>query len=175
MFKEIFGHSPGKSSTLHKSVLKKKPTEKPKEAITTRKSEREKAEVNYVENSENQPKKLLKRDPYDVIEVIDLDCEKSVNCDKPQDIDGSQISCYLCKKTYKFKNSLVKHLQAQHSNQVHTCHVCESVFDYRSNLKRHIYAKHSESQINFECGLCKKMFTYNFSLKKHIRMYHSQV
>lgn len=175
MFKEIFGHSPGKSITLHKSVLKKKPTGKPKEAITTRKSEREKAEVNYAENSESHPKKLVKRNPCDGIKVIDLDCERSVNCDNLQEIDASQISCSLCKKTFKFKNSLVKHLHAQHSNKVYSCHICESVFDYRSNLKRHLNAKHSDSRINFECGQCKKMFTYNFTLKKHLKRYHRQV
>ena len=79
--------------------------------------------------------------------------------------------CTECNKSYKHRNSLVKHLKC-HNNEQYMCNICDKTFNYSANLTRHIVSKHSKSTVEYKCGLCRISFSYSFTLKKHLKKFH---
>ena len=116
-------------------------------------------------------------------------CEIKIECPKPlvvvetfkftskieiSEPSSKVLSCNQCDRTFKFRNSLVKHVNAVHNDMVYECNICKSSFAYFSNLKRHKEKEHSSSIVRYHCSECALSFTYKHNLKTHIRKFHDR-
>eukprot|EP00092_Neocalanus_flemingeri_P036532 GFUD01039775.1.p1 GENE.GFUD01039775.1~~GFUD01039775.1.p1 ORF type:complete len:209 (+),score=25.13 GFUD01039775.1:40-627(+) len=168
VFKSIFGYSlsPGKKSVLRKEQVHKKVAKSKELAVPTRSSSRVKPTVNYLElEAENRKRKTVL---FPKAQSVTDDSKK----DKLEFDKNSVFVCSICMLPFKFQNSLVKHIKANHELLEFCCDICNKTFNYKANLKRHVDVTHAESAVNFPCSLCSKVFMYNCTLKKHIKVQH---
>ena len=85
---------------------------------------------------------------------------------------ADSFQCLDCEKKFKFKNSLMKHINAVHSKTRFSCHVCFSTFSYRANRKRHVALEHETNPSINQCKDCNQTFTYKHNLKSHLKKFH---
>ena len=163
-FKAIFGYSPHSSPSKPVSSKKQRVQKAPVEA--TRRSERKKPVVNYCEVSESSDRKSVGFKMN--LKIVDI----NINTNVDNNVDNVvNYMCTECNKSYKHRNSLVKHLKC-HNKEQYMCNICDKTFNYSANLTRHIVSKHSKSTVEYKCGLCRISFSYSFTLKKHLKKFH---
>ena len=85
------------------------------------------------------------------------------------------FSCSLCKKVYKFKTTLERHVQWKHSgveSKVHCCDICKKKFHFKNVLSRHITEVHAG--ITYKCEICDEIFTRRNNLQTHVSNIHNE-
>ena len=175
-FKAIFDYSPKQSSSLVKEKVPKKMIGKLNKPVEpTRRSGRAGPKVDYRELEDYRKHKIGVHSALSQkVDVVDLN---GISVKNPPDVDkdileNSTFVCSKCSRSFKFHNSLVKHVMADHENMEFRCDVCNKVYNYKANLKRHIDVSHGKSKVKFQCCLCSKSFLYRSTLKKHIKNHH---
>lgn len=97
----------------------------------------------------------------------------------------NRATCDLCKRTFKTKKSLERHMKNIHNgknNTVivytpkdHTCEFCQRTFNNTTSLFWHIERYHAQDQKlpNTLCILCHKEFSDYAALHRHLTSVHS--
>ncbi|XP_014228203.1 zinc finger protein 583-like [Trichogramma pretiosum] len=107
---------------------------------------------------------------------------KIENCEQYKDLEifkkisKTKLSneCKTCRKTYKQKVSLKRHVNAKHNSiRPHQCEVCQKSFGQKSHLKTHVNAIHIGIK-PFECEICLKSFSDQSNLNKHLGTIHDR-
>ena len=88
--------------------------------------------------------------------------------------------CEICRKHFKSKSLLKKHIKAVHQEIKYPCTQCEYRASTKGNLKSHIRSlkTHIESvheKVKYPCDQCEYKATTKGSLKKHIKSIHEKV
>ena len=176
VFKSIYGHSPVKTGVFVPKKVKKQAKKEKASAMMkepSRKSSRRRAEVNYCETDIKVGKKKTRVvpekenvRPSEPADVMNTDQDSSEN---------SQFVCSDCNKSFKFNNSLNKHIKAEHMQIEFKCNTCNKSFNYKANLKRHNDLAHNEFAVRYKCSHCLKLFMYSCTLKKHLLNTHNVV
>ncbi|GAB0099821.1 hypothetical protein DMENIID0001_157100 [Sergentomyia squamirostris] len=88
------------------------------------------------------------------------------------------ISCTICLKVFKHRNSLRTHMSVHSNKAPFQCHVCPKVFKQKHGLKRHLMAHKPGSSTNTEkphkCQVCNKGFNLSFQLKGHSEIHNKE-
>ena len=88
----------------------------------------------------------------------------------PHNIENlSPLTCEVCKKSLKNKESLRKH-KATHTTVPSKCDVCDKEFSSLAVLRKHRTTVHNATV--FSCNDCTKRFTEQKNLKAHIKTIH---
>jgi len=72
-----------------------------------------------------------------------------------------------CKKEFKMRNLLTRHMMTHNEERPHQCDECDASFKTPSNLKAH-QAKHS-GEMKYFCHECGQPFKHKTSLNQHMR------
>ena len=160
-FREAFGNSPDKKRS---KVQKKKANKSKEDALPTRKSTR-------IPKQDKHPSYFEQKERSSTIKLKDKTSNVKI---KVSDSSVKNFACEICKTTFKYNNSLTKHIKDKHKNVLYTCEDCLSSFSYLANLKRHMDTEHSRSIIKFHCNDCSQCFTYKHNLKVHVAKFHSR-
>nr|XP_034837860.1 oocyte zinc finger protein XlCOF20-like [Maniola hyperantus] len=97
--------------------------------------------------------------------VINEQCNDS--SENSSHIEERGFICDICRKMYKLKSSLVKHIMTHAEARRFTCKICQYKCQYRCHLKRHMRTHTGERP--FSCKLCNYKCTQNSSLVGHMR------
>lgn len=85
----------------------------------------------------------------------------------------SDLTCVLCKKTFKHKGSLNTHLLIHtERKRDHTCEKCGKCFLNKQNLAGHMLL-HNDSR-PFQCEICKATFKTSAQLRNHVGVHDNQ-
>ena len=79
---------------------------------------------------------------------------------------GRTISCYICSKTFKTKDSLWQHKKTHDKPENISCNMCSSVFQSKSALRKHVLRIHERK--TYSCPYCQKSFSDEKYRKNHI-------
>ena len=61
-------------------------------------------------------------------------------------------SCDICKKSYRFKNDLSKHVLNVHLGATYQCEICKNVYRSEKSLIQHISISHGDKK--YSCDKC---------------------
>ncbi|XP_045779078.1 zinc finger protein 2-like [Maniola jurtina] len=81
--------------------------------------------------------------------------------------EESWFICDICRKMYKRKRLLVKHIKTHAEVRQFTCKVCQYKCKYQCQLRTHMRTHTGERPLL--CKLCNYKFTTNSSLATHLR------
>ena len=78
--------------------------------------------------------------------------------------DDNYFECHVCKRTFKEKFNLNRHLETTHHDNCgeYECQTCGKLFKRKDHLKRH-----TETHIKIVCEICLKQFKSKDGLKAH--------
>lgn len=83
------------------------------------------------------------------------------------DTEGDNLTCLLCKKTFKYKGSLTTHLLTHtERKRDHTCDKCGKCFLTKQNLAGHMVL-HSDMR-PYQCEICRYAFKTPQQLRNHV-------
>eukprot|EP00092_Neocalanus_flemingeri_P106300 GFUD01136384.1.p1 GENE.GFUD01136384.1~~GFUD01136384.1.p1 ORF type:complete len:200 (+),score=33.94 GFUD01136384.1:41-640(+) len=171
-FESIFGYSRQQSGYLRKEKCRKKAAKSPKHVKPTRSSSCVKSRVKYLEEDiSKKDKKFVVKVLFPKV-VVDYSVKSNQNSDGVDSDNIAAFVCSECSRSFKFQNSLIKHVTTSHKNIVFQCEVCEKSYNSEANLKRHIVVADCESKVKYECGQCSKSFMYSSTLKRHNIKHH---
>ena len=84
------------------------------------------------------------------------------------------FSCTQCKKQFRHKRNLLRHLKSHTGTQTHDCPRCDSKFVRKDHLQQHIRAVHVHVQPDsFQCPHCPVTFTRKNNLAAHVKKFHT--
>ncbi|XP_055586058.1 zinc finger protein 12-like [Uranotaenia lowii] len=97
---------------------------------------------------------------------------------KVQNIDAMNLTnrCSLCKKTFKYRSTLYKHLENEHQqsrNRKHKCDLCERCFITSKSVEEHKFSVHYKQPL-YRCTLCEKTTYTDGAAYAHRRKYHKE-
>ena len=84
-----------------------------------------------------------------------------------------EYKCEKCKKSFKVKTKLHRHVLAVHEGiKTFKCDICHKKFSQKSHKNSHMENVH-EGIKNFYCNLCEnKSFVKSIDLRNHRKNYH---
>lgn len=84
----------------------------------------------------------------------------------------STFTCHICRRTFKLKPNLRKHIVTLHTNKrQHECKICHKTFHEAYVLRNHVIS-HVHDR-NFSCHICFKSLKSNKSVRKHMLAVHT--
>ncbi|XP_055610746.1 zinc finger protein 28-like [Uranotaenia lowii] len=90
------------------------------------------------------------------------------------DSESATHRCKLCRKTFKFKINLFKHLRSEHQEtRKHQCDACEKSFSTARHLEEHKFYTHYKKPL-YRCTLCGKTFSTNTPSFYHRKKFHQE-
>ena len=83
-------------------------------------------------------------------------------------------SCDICKKQFKRKGCLNRHINSKHKGIKYSCNQCEYRATQKWILKNHILKMHTaiHVQLKHPCIFCSYQATTNGNLSKHVQLVH---
>lgn len=86
-------------------------------------------------------------------------------------VDGKKAyRCGVCKKFFKWRSNLNRHMNVHTRAKVYKCNVCGKIFIQENYLERHMKVHSNEKQI--QCPVCNKQFFYPAALVHHMERSH---
>ena len=162
-FKEIFGYSLKPKAKPFAKMTAKKIQLKPKSQDPVRRSPRLLSLTKHSHTIEHKTAKKSSKKAVTVDGLLESTCSDQ----------SSQFQCSVCEKSFKFRNSLVKHKTSAHTDVVFSCDICRKNFALKESVLRHKRSHHSAVQPMFGCKICSSTFKYKHNLKAHFVQYHS--
>ncbi|CDS40983.1 zinc finger protein 333 [Echinococcus multilocularis] len=113
--------------------------------------------------------------PSSSMELTTFPCSSSIYPFVPFNSD-QDLSCPLCKKSFRFEKNLLRHLQKTHAagseESILKCKLCAYTTRHYSNMYVHIRTHTGDKP--YSCSGCGASFTQGSSLKLHIRSRHDE-
>lgn len=81
------------------------------------------------------------------------------------------FACTRCRKVYKNKASLAKHMVKHTGEHKFRCEICDRGFQFKSVLQVHMKVHNRITP--FKCPKCKRSFTTDTGLQNHLKKSHS--
>ena len=81
------------------------------------------------------------------------------------------FDCTKCKKTFKYKKNLVRHLKA-HADESYQCPICRNQFKRKDVMVKHMK---THDELKHSCTICKKSFARKDVLDRHMKIHDKQV
>ncbi|KAK8788872.1 hypothetical protein V5799_021353 [Amblyomma americanum] len=81
------------------------------------------------------------------------------------------FACTRCRKVYKNKASLSKHMMKHTGEHKYHCEICDRRFQFKSVLQVHMKVHNRITP--FKCPKCKRSFTTDTGLQNHLKKLHS--
>ena len=84
------------------------------------------------------------------------------------------FACYICDKAYKDKNSVIRHIERNHSKKTFDCDICQKQFSRNDTLQLHLAQTHNNerSKIRIICEVCREEFPGKQELREHRLQHH---
>ena len=93
-------------------------------------------------------------------------------------IDGlskDDLSCKLCKKTFKVTQRLRDHIRLKHLKKTaHYCEPCDKYYSDAGSLKKHNAEHHDEEGTEWGCNSCDMRFPTQAKLRKHLPVHQGK-
>lgn len=80
----------------------------------------------------------------------------------------SPFLCDICKKMFKSRREIMRHMRIHTKQNTHTCDVCQKSLGSQKRLQAHIL-RHSKP--THDCNICNKKFKSILSLKNHNKLH----
>nr|XP_012225951.1 PREDICTED: zinc finger protein Xfin-like [Linepithema humile] len=82
--------------------------------------------------------------------------------------------CGECKKVYRSRMALNRHVREECGRILYTCPYCHNVMPMKFNLLNHLKKEHGSLHRNqaisqYMCSICGNMYVYHSSLQRHVR------
>lgn len=84
--------------------------------------------------------------------------------------DNDPHQCDQCERSYKYKDSLTRHIRQAHSDAVFDCKICDKTYKSDNALRRHSKTHKEESQL--QCKECDQKFVEKYRLVWHMAFDH---
>ena len=88
--------------------------------------------------------------------------------------EQNPVTCALCKKKFKNKYALGRHLMLHEDDKRFLCEVCSHRFSTKSNLEKHMVV-HDETDRPFECPICPFRGKEELHVRSHIGNMHGHM
>ncbi|KAG7306821.1 hypothetical protein JYU34_008266 [Plutella xylostella] len=92
-------------------------------------------------------------------------------------LQGSEIRCLICLKTFTTQRNLKRHINQLHNPDFEylECDDCSKIFKGKHSLINHIQAMHNPAnKQNCTCHVCDRTYTNTRNLKRHIETCHGE-
>ena len=136
---------------------------------------------------DHRGKRVLENEPLKLNEMH----EKTQTRDLKKEISDLKYKCDICEKSFKLKNSLMRHnLQYHSGKRVYHCKICKKSFTDNDDLDKHIkehdgisldivdngnntisLQRHGEKIKPYQCDVCKKWYPGKEHLQKHKKLH----
>ncbi|XP_037047198.1 zinc finger protein 845-like isoform X2 [Bradysia coprophila] len=117
--------------------------------------------------------------PTDEKQIISSNRNKEEDVSNMDTLENSMgetpFTCDICKKSFRWKHNLFRHMNIHINEQAFKCGICHSSFARKSDLSKHMLI-HSRSvtkkisasdEKRFACDICSKTFQRKVSLRQH--------
>ncbi|XP_075994676.1 uncharacterized protein LOC142989063 isoform X2 [Genypterus blacodes] len=85
------------------------------------------------------------------------------------DTGSKSFSCSECDETFKYKQTLNKHMRIHTGENPYSCSICSKNFNQSGSLKVHMRIHTGEKP--YSCSICGKNFNQSGLLKTHMRIH----
>ena len=86
--------------------------------------------------------------------------------------EAKKKNCSKCKASFLLRTSLEKHMASVHEKKKNKCSKCKASFRFKMSLEKHMASVHEEKKN--KCSKCKASFRFKKSLEKHMASVHEE-
>lgn len=132
-------------------------------------------EHKFIDNDDYQETISDNNEFLDKTEISNDTVLEEVKNENDDSIEGDELICAICNKSFKTKSKLRQHIKrhvSEDSNKPYKCPLCPEKFTKLYQLKEH---KKLQNHIEtFNCDQCPKIFKTPSTLKTHVKMVHER-
>ena len=92
---------------------------------------------------------------------------KSMHSESSEDGIFRNHKCNLCHKSFKRKDTMTKHKEKVHINELIKCEFCHLEIKGSKEMKRHLDRMHIDQNRHHECDICDKVYRRKQHLRRH--------
>ncbi|XP_068226655.1 oocyte zinc finger protein XlCOF6-like [Palaemon carinicauda] len=96
-----------------------------------------------------------------------------------------KFECNGCKKSYRNRRGLNRHLRVHKGEKPYLCLICNRRYSYKHDLHNHV-KNHTNSPLEihklsdyvdkpFKCGICTQQFSFEFDFERHLKDHNKHI